>query len=149
VKYDPQKHDRRSIRLKGYDYTQSGAYFVTIVTWQRQHLFGQVIEGAMRLSEWGQIARDEWFKTSALRTYVELFEDEFVVMPNHVHGIIRIHNADPHDAHPHVPLERRSEIVGRNCPCLQICGDIRRQRSAKPARRGALATELFRTYHPR
>jgi hypothetical protein len=102
VKYDPQEHHRRSIRLKGYDYTQSGAYFVTIVAWQRQHLFGEVIEGAMRLSEWGQIARNEWFKTSALRPYVELFEDEFVVMPNHVHGIIRIHNADM------VGAERRS-----------------------------------------
>ena len=88
MKFDPQKHHRHSIRLKGYDYTQSGAYYVTIVVYQRQHLFGEVVNGEMQLNELGQIARDEWFKTAILRPYVELHEDEFVVMPNHVHGII-------------------------------------------------------------
>jgi putative transposase len=92
MKFDPQKHHRRSIRLKGYDYTQAGAYYVTIVTHQRGHFFGEVVNGEMRLNELGQIAQDEWFKTAALRPYVKLFEDEFVVMPNHVHGIIRIKN---------------------------------------------------------
>lgn len=86
--YNPDIHHRRSIRLKEYDYTQSGAYFVTIVTYQREHLFGKVVNGVMRLNDWGEIARREWFKTAELRPYVELFEDEFVVMPNHAHGII-------------------------------------------------------------
>jgi putative transposase len=90
MKYDPQKHHRRSIRLKGYDYTQAGAYFVTICAYQRLHVFGEVINGEMVLNETGKIARDEWFKTAELRPYVELFEDEFVVMPNHGHGIIWI-----------------------------------------------------------
>lgn len=94
MKFDPQKHHRRSIRLKAYDYTQSGAYYVTIVVYQRQHLFGEVVNGEMQLNELGQIAYDEWFKTAILRPYVELHEDEFVVMPNHVHGIIWIDNND-------------------------------------------------------
>jgi REP element-mobilizing transposase RayT len=90
MKYDPQKHHRRSIRLKGYDYTQAGAYFVTICTYQRMYVFGEVINGEMVLNETGKIARDEWFKTGELRPYVRLYENEFVVMPNHAHGVIWI-----------------------------------------------------------
>ena len=101
TKFDPQKHHRRSIRLKGYDYTQSGAYYVTIVAYQRGHFFGEVVNAEMRLNELGQIARNEWFKTAILRPYVELYEDEFIVMPNHVHGIIWIINET-------VGAERRS-----------------------------------------
>lgn len=88
--YDPNRHHRRSIRLKGYDYTQPGAYFVTICTHDRACLFGEVVEGVMRLNAWGEIVREEWFRTAQLRPYVVLHEDEFVVMPNHVHGIIWI-----------------------------------------------------------
>jgi len=94
MKFDPQKHHRRSIRLQGYDYTQSGAYYVTIVTYQRGHFFGEVVNGEMRLNKLGQIAHDEWLKTAALRPYVKLYEDEFVVMPNHMHGIIWIERDD-------------------------------------------------------
>ncbi len=86
----PRIHHRRSIRLKGYDYTQAGAYFVTIVTQDRAHLFGEVVNGEMRLNEYGQIVCEEWFRTAALRANVRLFDDEFVVMPNHIHGIIWI-----------------------------------------------------------
>jgi putative transposase len=86
--FDPSIHHRRSIRLKGYDYTRVGGYFVTIVTHQRQHIFGEVVKGKMVLNEWGQVAQREWFRTAELRSYVELWDDEFVVMPNHVHGII-------------------------------------------------------------
>jgi putative transposase len=88
MKYDPQIHHRRSIRLKGYDYAQAGAYFITICSHQRQHVFGEIINGEIKLNPWGEIARVEWFKTAVMRPYVELYEDEFVVMPNHVHGII-------------------------------------------------------------
>ena len=90
MKYDPQKHHRRSIRLKGYDYTQPGAYFVTICTHHRMHVFGEVVNGEMVLNDTGKIARDEWFKTAELRPFVKLYEDEFVIMPNHGHGIIWI-----------------------------------------------------------
>ncbi len=88
--YDPRKHHRRSIRLPGYDYTQAGAYFVTFVAHDRECLFGDVVDGVMRLNAFGEIVRDEWFRTAVVRPYVMLAPDEFVVMPNHVHGIIWI-----------------------------------------------------------
>jgi len=88
--YDPRKHHRRSIRLKGYDYTQAGAYFVTFVAHDRECLFGDVVDGVMRLNAFGEIVREEWFRTAVVRPYVMLDPDEFVVMPNHVHGIIWI-----------------------------------------------------------
>jgi putative transposase len=88
--YDPRKHHRRSIRLPGYDYTQPGAYFVTFVAHDRECLFGNVVDGVMQLNAFGEIVRDEWFRTAVVRPYVMLDPDEFVVMPNHVHGIIWI-----------------------------------------------------------
>jgi putative transposase len=91
---DHRIHHRRSIRLKGLDYTQPGAYFVTICTFQRDEIFGEVVESEMRLNPSGEIIRDEWFKTVQIWPNVELHEDEFVIMPNHVHGIIWIVETD-------------------------------------------------------
>jgi len=71
-------------------------------------LIGEVINGEMRPNELGQLAHDEWFKTAALRPYVKLYEDEFVVMPNHVHGIIWIHKNDGGEIAAIVGTERRS-----------------------------------------
>ena len=88
TRYDPDRHHRRSIRLPGYDYTQPGAYFVTICTHQQEPLFGNVVNGAMVLNEYGQIVEEEWRNTTQLRPYVTL--DAHVVMPNHFHGIIWI-----------------------------------------------------------
>src|SRR5215207_8810089 len=87
MKYNPKIHHRRSIRLKGYDYTQPGAYFITICAYQRDEIFGEVINGEMKLSPLGEIVRQEWFRSAEIRKEIEIFEDEFVVMPNHVHGI--------------------------------------------------------------
>ena len=89
-RYDPSRHHRRSIRLKRYDYTQPWAYFVTICTVQRAHLFGDVVDGEMRLSEYGVIVREEWFRLAEIRQEIELYEDELVLMPNHIHGIVWI-----------------------------------------------------------
>jgi REP element-mobilizing transposase RayT len=88
--YDPQKHHRRSIRLKGYNYALPGAYFITLVTYKREHLFGRVVNGKLQLSKLGSIVREEWLRSILLRWEIRLFEDEFVVMPNHVHGIVWI-----------------------------------------------------------
>lgn len=88
--YDPKIHHRRSIRLKGYDYSQPGAYFVTMVTYRRDEIFGEVVNGVMRLSPLGQIVHDEWMRSIGIRKKIRLFEDEFVVMPNHGHGIVWI-----------------------------------------------------------
>jgi len=88
MKYDPKKHHRRSIRLPGHDYAQAGAYFVTICTDDRQCLFGRVDNAEMRLNHLGQIADECWRMIPAHFGNVEL--DAFVIMPNHVHGIIVI-----------------------------------------------------------
>jgi putative transposase len=88
VTYDPRRHHRRSIRLKGYDYSRPGAYFITIVAQDRACLFGEVVDGAMHLSEVGQIVSESWQWLAAQYEYVRL--DAWVVMPNHLHGIIVI-----------------------------------------------------------
>ena len=79
-------HRRRSIRLPGYDYSQPGAYFVTIVAQDRLCLFGEVVDGEMRLNEAGGMVVEAWELLARRHPYVEL--DAFVVMPNHLHGII-------------------------------------------------------------
>lgn len=89
-KFDPQIHHRRSIRLPNYDYTQAGAYYLTIVTHNRESLFGEVVDGEMKLSVFGQIAQREWERLPKRFKPIEL--GAFVVMPDHVHGIIILHN---------------------------------------------------------
>ena len=104
MKFDPKKHHRRSIRLKGFDYTQRGAYYITIFTHQRERLFGEVVNGEMILNKFGLVAKEQWEKLARRFKHVELVV--FVIMPNHMHGIIFIvdertgtaegvHNATP------------------------------------------------------
>jgi putative transposase len=66
MKYERNIHHRRSLRLPGYDYSQPGAYFVTICAYQRQCLFGDVVDGQMRLNQYGAIVADEWQKSSII-----------------------------------------------------------------------------------
>lgn len=86
--YDPARHHRRSIRLPGYDYTRTGAYFVTLVTQQRQCLFGDMVDGAVQLNACGDVALACWRDIS--RHFPRVRLDAMVVMPNHVHGILWI-----------------------------------------------------------
>ena len=81
-------HHRRSLRLKDYDYSQAGAYFVTICTYKKESIFGEIVNGEMISNRYGEIAENEWLKTAELRKNVEL--DEFIIMPNHFHCIIVI-----------------------------------------------------------
>jgi REP element-mobilizing transposase RayT len=83
-------HYRKSIRLKDYDYSQAGGYFVTICTKNRQCLFGDIIEGQMVLNEVGRMVTEAWEWLEKQYNYVEL--DEWVIMPNHMHGIIIIND---------------------------------------------------------
>ena len=71
MKYDPKIHHRRSIRLKGYDYTQAGAYFITICSYQRGHIFGEVVNGEMKLSKFGLVAKQQWDKLPKRFPYIE------------------------------------------------------------------------------
>jgi len=88
MKYNPDKHNRKSIRLKDYDYSQLGAYFVTICTCNKECLFGDVVDGKMELSEIGTIADNCW--NDIPNHFQNVSSDYFVVMPNHIHGIINI-----------------------------------------------------------
>ncbi len=92
--YNPKIHHRRSIRLQGYDYSQNGLYFVTICTHDRLPIFGTISNGEMTLSSIGQIAYTEWFNTAQIRPEIQLHE--FIVMPNHIHGIIEITSMETH-----------------------------------------------------
>ena len=110
MKYNPGIHHRRSIRLKGYDYTQPGAYFVTICTYQRDEIFGEVINGEMKLSALGEIVRQEWFRSAEIRKEIQLFDDEFTLMPNHLHGINWIVESVGADGvRPHDSVQTKTE----------------------------------------
>ena len=88
MQYNPKIHHRYSIRLKGYNYSQEGAYFITICAQQKKCLFGTIKNAKIQLNNLGKVVAEEWRKTLALRDYLKL--DAWVVMPNHFHGIIQI-----------------------------------------------------------
>jgi putative transposase len=85
---DRETHHRRSIRLLGYDYSAPGAYFITLCTPRGEPLFGDVVEGEMALNRWGRIAHEQWLASEEVRRELKL--DAFVIMPNHIHGIVWI-----------------------------------------------------------
>jgi REP element-mobilizing transposase RayT len=85
---DNRTRNRRSIRLKEYDYSRAGYYYITICTHNREHLFGNIEHGTMRHNDSGTIALNEWTRTPEMRPNISL--DAFVIMPNHLHGIIII-----------------------------------------------------------
>jgi putative transposase len=110
---------RRSLRLKRYDYSQPGAYFLTICAYDRECLFGEVENGLMRLNEFGEVVVSEWMKSAEVRLEIEC--GEFVVMPNHFHGIVHIVGAygntpmsrdKQQRAYCHTPLRSPSHNVG-------------------------------------
>ena len=100
--YDPNKHHRRSIRLRNYDYASTGMYFVTICVQNRELLFGRIVEGTLQLNAAGQIVQTVWTSLPERFPHIEI--DEFVVMPNHFHGILIIHQGDANDG--------KNKIVG-------------------------------------
>jgi putative transposase len=111
--YNPQRPERRSPRLKGYDYSQEGAYFVTICTQHRVSLFGAVANTEMQINAAGQMITDCWERLPTKYPAVEL--DLYCVMPNHFHGIIvimRDHGAGKMGAHVGAPLQDASGLVG-------------------------------------
>ena len=92
--YNPQMHNRRSIRFKGYDYTQAGLYFITICCQNRACLFGEIENGKMMLNDAGAIANDCWLNIP--NHFPNAILHEYVIMPNHVHGIIELVGANNH-----------------------------------------------------
>ena len=86
--YDPDRQHRRSLRLKGHDYTQAGAYFVTVVVQGRLPLFGIVVDGQMRLNAAGEMVQRIWNEMP--NRFSSIAMDTFISMPNHIHGIIMV-----------------------------------------------------------
>ena len=115
--FNPDIHHRHSIRLKEYDYSQAGFYFVTVCCQDKICRFGKIENNEMILNEYGKIAYSEWLKTVELRKNVHLHE--FVIMPNHIHAILEITNK----------IETTDPPVGAYCirPCENIypCENIR------------------------
>jgi REP element-mobilizing transposase RayT len=101
MKYDPQKHHRQSIRLRQYDYSWPGAYFVTLCVREKECVLGEIVDGEMRLSEWGRSVHAFWDEIPVHFPNVSI--DGRVTMPNHGHAIIKIDHdrrgavAAPHD----------------------------------------------------
>jgi REP element-mobilizing transposase RayT len=112
VTYNPYQYNRRSIRLKDYDYSKPGSYFITICTHNRVCLFGEIMDGEMMLNDAGNIVKQCWLEIPNHFPHVGL--DAFVVMPNHMHGIIILHeNANVGEnnySHLHLPTQNDHHI---------------------------------------
>jgi REP element-mobilizing transposase RayT len=99
----PSLHNRKSIRLKNYDYSQPGFYFITICTWKHIHLFGEIENDQMSINKSGEIAEKEWFKAEEIRSNIKIHE--FTIMPNHLHGIIEITGRTSKGTVPRAPTK--------------------------------------------
>ncbi len=108
---------RHSIRLKDYDYSRPGAYFVTICTHNRECLFGEISKSHMVLNKNGEIVNEEWTKSPDIRTEIRL--DSFVVMPNHFHGIVYIEDTR---ANSRSPLQQSRVGMGSETLSSMIAG---------------------------
>lgn len=128
--YNPAIHHRRSIRLRGYDYSRAGLYFVTICTQGRRCLFGDIADGTIQCTSAGEMVRTVWEEIPSHYPGVEI--DQFVTMPNHIHGIIVIVGAGPRacpapDSGPHAypapdPGPRAyPDDMGQTCTSGQTC----------------------------
>lgn len=104
MKYNPQIHHRRSIRLKGYDYTQAGLYFITICCQDRTCLFGEITDGEMILNDAGQMVETQWLALP--NRFPNIALHEYVVMPNHFHAVLEIVGAT-------LVVVQNTEIVGQ------------------------------------
>ena len=129
--YDtPAIHQRHSLRLVDYDYASAGAYFVTVCTHDRQCLFGEIVASKMILNEFGQIARDQWHQLAVRFENIEL--DAFIVMPDHIHGIIFIIDrslvvaglAPALDAQGHPDIGQSPGLPIRGDGPRGYCGDV-------------------------
>ena len=108
-KFDPDNHHRRSIRLKDYDYTLQNAYFVTICTHEKYPWFGKITDGIMELNKYGTIAKEAWLDIPNHRPYIILHE--FVVMPNHFHGIVEIKRDKPDELCLTPPIKTGNNMI--------------------------------------
>src|SRR6266446_5489909 len=114
--YDSEKHHRHSIRLKEYDYSQPNAYFITICAYNKECIFGEIIDANVILNELGRIVWSEWSKTAQVRKNVNI--DEYIVMPNHIHGIIMIGDNCRGTVHRAPTVEQFGKPVSNSIPTI-------------------------------
>ena len=107
MKHDFDKYNRRSIRLKGWDYSGSADYFITICTRDRECLFGEIIDNEMVLNKLGRVAKEWWLQIPKYYENVEL--DEYIIMPNHIHGVIAILGDDHGRGGVTPPLQNKNK----------------------------------------
>ncbi len=127
-KPESETHHRKTIRLSGYDYSEPGAYFITIATYHRMEIFGKFVSSEMQLNSLGEIARDEWLITPNIRHEITL--DEFVIMPDHMHAILFINeivDLSVNDdlpfvvgAHGRAPLQDPDRTPTQNIACAPL-----------------------------
>jgi putative transposase len=123
------KQHRHSLRLEGYDYAQVGAYFITVVTHRRTCLFGRILNGELMLNTAGQMVQSIWNELPAHFSKMDL--DTFVVMPNHIHGIIHITDGlDPSEQAQHAAPLQRSPSFRQNVPPGSLGAIVRSFKSA-------------------
>lgn len=125
--------NRQSIRLRGYDYSQEGLYFITICCQDRIHLFGEIIEGKMQLNDFVV----EWLKTPDIRKNISL--GNFIIMPNHMHGIISINTK--------ASIETKRNASKFNSPTQTIDAIIRGYKGATTKRINNLIRQIKEDSH--
>jgi len=106
MSYNPKIHNRRSIRLKGYDYSQAGLYFITICCQDRICRYGNVVDGEMKLNDAGRIANECWLNIP--EHFPNVILHEHIIMPNHIHGIIELVGANNYS--PNLPENNIAKI---------------------------------------
>jgi putative transposase len=111
-----KRHHRRSIRLPGCDYAAEGAHFLTVCSHQRGRLFGRIVDGRVHLSRCGRIVQAEWMRAAPLRDDLRL--GEYVVMPNHFHGIVFISRTGRGTARRALTAERFNRPVSGSLPTI-------------------------------
>ena len=111
MSYNNNFHHRRSTRLQGCDYSAPGFYFITICAKNREHLFGEILDGEMRLNDDGEIAKQYWGNVS--KYYDQIFIDSMVVMPNHLHVIVLIVNGSRGGVTPPLPRANYFPTLGQ------------------------------------
>jgi len=143
-RYNPNIHHRKSIRLKGYDYSQAGLYFITICVQNREYLFGKIVNAKMELNDAGRMVATEWFKLTSRYDNIKLHE--FIVMPNHFHAILEIvgatlvvaqnntvaqNNADMGNGQPQEVAPTNKKTIGNMVGAFQSIATVQYIRGVK------------------
>ena len=116
-------HNRRQIRLRNYDYSGVGSYFITICTHDKKPLFGKIVDGDVVLNELGEIVQGEWIRSIEIRKEIDF--DKWVIMPNHIHGIVIISSRGANGGSPGIMNVRHERACSRAPRMPDINGNNR------------------------